>query len=88
MDSSPVALERIFDGWAGYNTSLVNAVRPLTAAQLGWRPAGHLRTTGELVRHISLGRLSWFARMDAPGSAELSLRVSLWETDSDGSRHP
>ena len=88
MDSSQASLESIFEGWDGYNTSLIHAVAPLTAVQLGWRPAQHLRTTGELVRHISLGRLTWFARMDAPGSAELALQVGAWETDSDGNQHP
>ena len=66
------SLATIFDGWDGYQTSLVHAIAPLTPEQLRWHPAGDLRTVGQLARHISLGRLSWFMRMDAPGSAELA----------------
>ena len=79
-------LSNIFDGWNGYQRSLVNAISPLTREQLIWRPAPNLRTTGEIARHIGLGRITWFARMDAPGSAEIVKRIEHWETDSDGNR--
>ena len=79
-------LSKIFDGWNGYQTSLVNAISPLTREQLIWRPAPNLRSTGEIARHISLGRVTWFARMDAPGSAEIVKRIEHWETDGDGNR--
>jgi len=81
------ALAAIFEGWDGYQISLVHAIASLTPEQLRWHPAGDLRTVGQLARHISLGRLTWFVRMDAPGSAELAGRISTWETDSDGNRH-
>ena len=87
------SLAAIFDGWDGYQTSLVHAIAPLTPDQLRWHPTSEsptiagLRTVGQLARHISLGRLSWFLRMDAPGSAELAGLISDWETDSDGNRH-
>jgi len=79
-------LANILDGWNGYQTSLVNAISPLTREQLIWRPAPSLRSTGEIVRHLSLGRITWFARMDAPGSAEIVKRIEHWETDNDGNR--
>ncbi len=60
-------LAEIFDGWNGYQTSLLHAVAPLTSPQLAWRPAADRRSTGELIRHLSLGRITWLARMDAPG---------------------
>jgi uncharacterized damage-inducible protein DinB len=81
-------LSRVFDGWNGYNTSIIHAVEPLTAAQLEFRPAVGLRSVGEVVRHIAVGRLSWFMRMAAPGSAELAQQVPLWHTDGDGNRDP
>ncbi len=81
------SLATIFDGWDGYQSSLVHAIGPLTPEQLRWHPTGDLRTVGQLARHISLGRLTWFMRMDAPGSAKLSGQISAWETDSDGNRH-
>jgi uncharacterized damage-inducible protein DinB len=42
---------------------------------------------GELVRHISLGRVNWFSRMPAPGVEEVAARVPRWATDGDGVRH-
>lgn len=80
------SLAAVFDGWNGYQTSLVNAISPLTREQLIWRPAPNLRSIGEMARHISLGRVTWFARMGAPGSAELVKRIEHWETDGDGNR--
>src|SRR5881394_3799852 len=57
------SLAHVFEGWDGYQTSLVHAIEPLTAAQLEWRAAPGRRSVGELVRHISFGRITWFARM-------------------------
>ena len=79
-------LNTIFDGWNGYHQSIVNAVVPLTQSQLAWRPAENFNTIGELVRHISLGRVTWFLRMGAPGSEEIASQIAEWETDSDGNR--
>lgn len=83
---APYSLATVFDGWDGYQTSLVHAVAPLAPAQLSWRPAPQLRSVGELVRHISLGRVAWFRRMDAPGSAQLAGQVGVWQEDGDGNR--
>ncbi len=80
------SLADIYQGWDGHQTSLVNAIAPLTREQLIWRPASNLNSVGELARHISLGRITWFARMDAPGSAELIKRIADWEQDRDGNR--
>jgi uncharacterized damage-inducible protein DinB len=88
LNAERTSLTRIFEGWEGYNTSLVHAVAPLTPNQLGYRPANHLRSLGELARHVSLGRLTWFVRMDAPGSIDLAQQVSAWETDDDGNSYP
>lgn len=81
------SLAKIYDGWQGYNTSLVHALQSLTMGQLAWRPAPGLRSVGELARHISLGRLGWFLRMGAPRSAELAGRISQWESDPHGNRY-
>ena len=81
-----IPLASIFDGWNGYQTSLVNAIAPLTREQLLWQPAASSRSIGETARHISRGRVSWFSRMDAPGSQELVDRIEQWETDRDGNR--
>jgi len=81
-------LAQVFDGWNGYQTSLVHAIAPLTTDQLSWRAAPDRRSAGELIRHISLGRITWFSRMGAPDSDAVARAVPQWYTDGDGSRHP
>lgn len=87
MSNLDVPLLVIFEGWNGYQESIVNAVKPLTANQLAWRPADNFSSVGELVRHIGLGRITWLHRMSAPGSAELVKQIQHWETDSDGNQN-
>jgi uncharacterized damage-inducible protein DinB len=65
------SLQRIFEGWDGYNTSLVKAVESLTPEQLAFRATPDTRSVGELAAHIAFGRVVWFERMPAPGSKEL-----------------
>ena len=60
---------------------------PLTAKQLTLRPVALLRTAGEVFRHIALGRINWFLRMDAPGSCELAEKIQDWHQDSHGNRY-
>jgi uncharacterized damage-inducible protein DinB len=86
MSDLPVPLHVLLEGWNGYHQSIVNAVRPLTADQLGWRPANHFHSVGELARHMSLGRITWLQRMSAPGITELVQQIHSWETDPDGNR--
>jgi hypothetical protein len=80
----PVSLDFVYEGWNGYRDSIVRAVAPLTPEQLAWRPAAHLRSVGELVRHIVLGPIDWFLRMEAPGSRELVSRIDSWDRDPHG----
>lgn len=87
MTTHDSPLLKVYEGWEGHQTSLVHAIAPLTDEQLLWRPAAQLHSVGELARHISLGRLVWFLRMDAPGSAALAEQIDAWEVDGDGNRH-
>jgi uncharacterized damage-inducible protein DinB len=80
-------LATVFDGWNGYQTSLCHAIETLTSEQLRWRPAPHVRSLGEIIRHLSLGRITWLSRMDAPGIADIRFQVPRWYTDGDGARH-
>ncbi len=89
MSESPSSFDRladVYDGWQGYQTSLVHAVETLSADQLRWRPGPQAQSIGEVVRHISLGRVTWFARMDAPGSADVCAAIPEWEVDGDGNK--
>lgn len=74
-DRDAASLKLVYEGWDGYQTSLVRAVAPLTREQLLWRPAPGLRSVGEVAEHIATGRVDWFQRMDAPGSVELARQV-------------
>ena len=87
MSQNSQSLKDVFDGWDGFQSSLVQAITPLTPAQLSWRPAATLNSVGELARHISFGRITWFSRMDVPGSERLTAKISEWETDRDGNQH-
>ena len=87
MTTGSDSLYAVFEGWDGYQRSVLSAIAPLTSEQLAWRPAPHLRSAGELVRHIALGRIDWFLRMDAPGSRELADRITDWEEDPHGNRY-
>ncbi len=80
-------LARLLDGWNGYQTSLLHAIMPLTQEQLCWRPGRDRRSVGELIRHICLGRITWLARIGAPGVEEAAVRVPRWYSDQDGARH-
>jgi uncharacterized damage-inducible protein DinB len=87
MSTVNTSLNDVYQGWDGYRESIRKAVSPLTPEQLTWSPATHLRSVGELVRHIALGPIEWFVRMDAPGSHDLAAQVDSWTEDSHGNRY-
>jgi len=80
-------LAELFDGWGGYQTSLVHAIEPLSPEQLAWKRSAQVRSIGEIARHIALGRLSWFLRMRAPGSEGLAAKIETWDYDPHGTRY-
>ena len=77
----------VYEGWDGHQTALVHAVAPLKREQLVWRPAPDLRSVGELVRHIALGRIEWFHRMGAPGVEEVIPLIPAWDEDPHGNKY-
>ena len=81
MSTHAPSLMTVYEGWDGYQISLVRAIAPLSREQLAYRPAPHLRSVGEIASHISLGRLGWFHRMHAPGSDELASQAEAWEPE-------
>jgi len=76
MSSNGVGLTSVFAGWEGYNTSLIHAIDGLTPDQLGFRAVEGMRSVGEIAAHIAFGRIDWFARMGAVGSADLVKRAA------------
>ncbi|HEX6269496.1 MAG TPA: DinB family protein [Anaerolineales bacterium] len=87
MSPSTNPLTFVYEGWGGYRQSIVKAVTPLAAEQLTWRPTAHLRSVGELVRHIALGPIDWFLRMGAPGSQEMARQIAAWTEDPHGNKY-
>lgn len=84
--SSP-KLSRVYEGWEGYNTSLVHAVRGLSDEQLAFRAAAEMRSVGELAWHLSHGRMHWFSHIDddaralfesMPATAESGEALAEW----------
>jgi uncharacterized damage-inducible protein DinB len=65
------SLQSVLSGWDGYQRAIVGAIAPRTPAELAFRPAPHLRSAGQIASHIVAGRISWFSRMDAAGTADL-----------------
>jgi uncharacterized damage-inducible protein DinB len=82
------SLVTVYDGWDGYQISLIHAIAPRSREQLAYRPAPHLRSVGEIASHISLGRIGWFQRMGAPGSAALASQVAAWESEAVSAENP
>jgi uncharacterized damage-inducible protein DinB len=80
-------LSEVFNGWGGYQTSLVHAIGPLSGEQLGWKPSEKVRSIGEIARHIALGRINWFLRMKAPGSEEVGAKIEAWDRDPHGNKY-
>ncbi len=77
-DANALSLLTVLEGWGGYQRSLVGAVAPRSREQLIWRPAPHLRTAGELARHIAAGRVDWFSRTFGAEVIKPAARLSAW----------
>ncbi|HLK57340.1 MAG TPA: DinB family protein [Chthonomonadaceae bacterium] len=71
MNADASSLMSVYSGWDGYQISLVNAITPLSREQLVYRPTQLERSVGDIAAHIAFGRIDWFHRMGAQGSAEL-----------------
>ena len=81
MSTVMQSLSSVYEGWDSHQLALVRAISGLTPEQLAYRPAPHLRSAGEIVSHIALGRVDWFHRMGAPGSGELARQIAPWESE-------
>ena len=80
MTQEAPSLREIFSGWDGYQRSLTAAVAPLSPENLRYRPTAERRSVGEIAAHIAFGRLDWFQRMGAAGTAALVLQAApFWK---------
>ena len=88
MTTEIPSLITTYDGWKKHQLVLMQTIASLTPEQLAYRPAPHLNSIGELLSHISLARLWWVYKMDAPGSAELARQLPLWEGETLNTEDP
>ena len=49
MTTAAPSLMSIYEGWDSNQLALVRAITGLSPEQLGWRPAAHLSSVGELI---------------------------------------
>jgi uncharacterized damage-inducible protein DinB len=54
------ALRPFHDGWAAHQALVIDAIRELTADQLGLRSAPHQMTVWQLAAHVAGSRAYWF----------------------------
>src|SRR5690348_12972572 len=81
MTTKSHSLLTVYKGWDGYQISLMRAIAPLSREQLVYRPEPHLRSAGEIARHISEGRFDWFQRTFGVSSAEPANLVVAWHSE-------
>ncbi len=82
MTTNGHSLLMVYNGWDGYQISLVRAIAPLSREQLAYRPEPHLRSAGEIARHISEGRFGWFQRTFGVSSAKPANLVVAWQSEN------
>ncbi len=87
MTTEALSLQSVYAGWDSHQLALVQAITGLTSEHLAYRPTPRLRSVGEIISHIALGRLSWFYRMGAPGSADLARRLGSFEEAKADTEH-
>jgi len=81
MSETSISLSKIFDGWDGYQTSILHAIQPLTHDQLIWRTNPKSRSVGELASHIAVGVAFWILPRISGATPRGSLRLvwlSFW----------
>ncbi len=68
----------IYEGWHTYQRALIKALRPLEPHQLALRAAPHLRSVGEIVRHMIGARARWFHALLREGGEEFAA-LATWD---------
>src|SRR5258707_7310454 len=60
MGNANITLAIMTEGWQKYQSELSKALDPLSPEQLALRAAPHLRSIGELARHMIAARAGWY----------------------------
>ena len=80
MAEDETLLSAFLQEWSTYQSHLVTALAPLSAAQLALGAAPQLRTIGILAAHIIAARVWWFHYILGEGSPDLAPMVH-WDDD-------
>jgi uncharacterized damage-inducible protein DinB len=72
MSAVPSELRTFYDGWANHERLIVDAIRDLTADQLGSRPVPDAWSIWQLAGHVAGSRSYWF--QDILGEGDPALR--------------
>ncbi len=78
MASDPQSLTSVYDGWDGYQLAIARSIAPRSPEELRWRAAPHLRSAGEIARHIAEGRVDWFSRTFGSAATASASVVAAW----------
>ena len=78
MAETTTGVLAFYDGWENYQELLIKALAPLTQEQLALRPAPHLRSIGENVRHMIGARARWCHQVLALGDEALAA-LGRWD---------
>jgi uncharacterized damage-inducible protein DinB len=81
QETQPTSALAFYEGWETYQNLLIQALAPLTAEQLAWRPAPHLRSIQQNCLHIIGARARWCSLVLRLDDESL---VTLGEWDSKG----
>jgi uncharacterized damage-inducible protein DinB len=60
MTDTNITLAMMTEGWQTYQREVSKALAPLSPEQLALRAAPHLRSIGELARHMIAARAGWY----------------------------
>ena len=71
-----------YKGWDVYQGHLVRAIEPLTAEQLELKISPHLRSIGQLARHIVRTRAVWLYNTLGEGGPDIAA-IAQWEYEGE-----
>jgi uncharacterized damage-inducible protein DinB len=70
-------LDTIYKNWAAYQALIVKALGPLSEEQLALRVAPHMRSAGQIARHMVGARAFWLHRVMGEGGDEIAA-LAAW----------
>jgi uncharacterized damage-inducible protein DinB len=73
-----------YQSWGEYQDGLIEALAPLTPEQLELRAAPHLRSVGDIARHVIGARARWMHGLMGEGGPEMAELATLDRSETAG----